>query len=211
MEFQRARTEEQIAGRQREIITVCDAIYREKGYEAVHFKAVSQMTTISRPSIYNYYKTKEEIFLDVLKRDYFKWEEELKFHYKKTPKMTKNEYCSFMTKSLKKHEKYLELITIYIHPIERNSRLEKLTSFKTEIHHFFQIILEGLTKYFPGATDEQKQRILFYLMIIVTGAYSHTHLTEKQIEAIKTADPEEKIPNFRTVCYDALLMLLRDV
>jgi len=211
MEFQRARTEEQIADRQEEVISACDALYLEKGYEAVHFKAISQTTSISRPSIYNYYKTKEEIFLDVLKRDYIRWEEELKSHYRKIPKMSKKEYCSFMARSLKKHEKYLELITIYIHPIERNSSLEKLTLFKAEIHNFFQIILEGLQKYFPGITAGQKQKVLFYLMVMVTGAYSYTHLTEKQIQAMKNADPEEQIPDFYQVCHDSLFMLLRDI
>ena len=76
-EFKRARTKEQIASRQEDIITACDAIYREKGYEAVYIKAVSKMTSVSRPSIYNYYNTKEEIFLDLLKRDFAKWTEEI--------------------------------------------------------------------------------------------------------------------------------------
>jgi len=210
MGFQRARTEEQIAGRQEEIISACDTLYLEKGYEAVHFKAISQITSISRPSIYNYYKTKEDIFLDVLKRDYIRWEKELKTHYAKINKMTKNEFCNFIIKSLIKHEKYLELITIYLHPIEINSSLEKLTSFKTQIYNFFGTIHYGLHKYFPRFTAQKRQKILFYFMAMVTGAYSHTHLTEKQIKAMKNADPDDVIPDFRQVCRDGLMMLLRD-
>ena len=211
MEYQRARTKEQIADRQAEIIAACDAIYREKGYEAVHFKAVSQMTSISRSSIYNYYKTKEEIFLDVLIQDYIRWKKELLSHYKRTPRMKKNQYCLFITKSLKKHEKYLELITVYLYQIEKNSSLEKLISFKAEIHQFLGSIQAGLSKYFPGITNRQKQKFVFYLMVIVTGAYAHTHMTEKQIQAAKYADPEGKTPDFHQVCYEGLLMLLSDV
>jgi len=211
MGFQRARTEKQVADRQDEIISACDEIYRKKGYEAVHIKAISGLTSISRPGIYNYYKTRDDILLDVLKRDYIKWEEELLAHYRKIKKMTREAYCSFMAHSLKKHEKYLELVTIYIHPIERNSSLEKLSSFKMEIHRFFQIILEGLAQYFPRTSKKQRRSILFYLMVIITGAYSHTHLTEKQIQAIKNADPDDTTPDFHRVCYDALMMLMRDI
>ena len=210
MEFQRARTEDQIAGRQKEIIAACDAIYREKGYAAAHFKAISGITSISRPSIYNYYKTKEEIFLDVLKLDYQKWEKELKAHYKKTQKMNKKGFCAFLSKLIARHEKYLELVTIYIHPIEVNSRLEKLTSFKTVMHGFFETLLEGVNKYFPRTANHKKQAFLFNLMVMVTGAYSYTHLSEKQIQASLNADPEYKTPVFRRIVYSLLMMLLRD-
>ena len=210
MEFQRARTEDQIAGRQREIIAACDAIYRENGYTSVNFKAISGITSISRPSIYNYYKTKEEIFLDVLKYDYQKWEKELKAHYKRKPKMTKKEYCIFLTGLIARHEKYMELVTIYIHPIEVNSRLEKLTSFKVVMHDFFETLLQGVRKYFPRTTEQQKQAFLFNLMVMVTGAYSYTHLSKKQIQASLNADPEYKTPSFRPIIYSLLMILLRD-
>ena len=210
MEFQRARTEDQIAGRQKEIIDACDAIYRKNGYAAVNIKAISGITSISRPSIYNYYKTREEIFLDVLKQDYLKWEKELKSHYKRKPRMNKKEFGAFLTKLITRHEKYLELVTVYIHPIEVNSRLEKLTSFKVVMHGFFETLLQGIHKYFPHTTEQQKQAFLFNLMVMVTGAYSYTHLSEKQVQASLNADPEYKTPPFRPVIYNLLMVLLKD-
>jgi len=211
MAFQRARTEEQIASRQEEIITACDTIYREKGYEAVHFKAVSKMTSISRPTIYNYYKTKEEIFLDILKRGFTNWTEELKAHFATTPKMTKEEFCAFLADSLLKHEKYFELLAVYIQPIEMNSSLEKLTAFKESMQSFPGIFLEGLDKYFPDAKDEDKRKFMRYFIISVHGIFPLTHLSKKQIQASKKVNSEYKVPNFRQICFDVLLLLMANL
>jgi AcrR family transcriptional regulator len=211
MEFQRARTEEQVASRQEEIIAVCDAIYCEKGYEAVHFKAVSKMTTISRPTIYNYYKTKEEIFLDIIKRDFVQWTGELKTHFEITPKMTKKEICFFLTDSLVKHQKYFELFAVYIQPIEMNSSLEKLTSFKKAMQPFSNVFLEGLDKYFPNSKAEEKRKFLFNFQAAVHGVFPLTHLSKKQIEAMKKINPEYKAPDFSQKCFDILSLLIANL
>jgi AcrR family transcriptional regulator len=211
MEFLRARTDEQVASRQEEIITVCDEIYREKGYEAVHFKAVSRKTSISRPSIYNYYKTKEEIFLDILQRDFTKWTEELKSHFDAVSKMTKEEFCAFLADTLVKHEKYFELLAVYMPSIEKNSSLEKLIAFKREIQPFSKVFIVGLDKFFPDAKDEQKRRFYFNFQAVVHGVYPLTHYSEKQIQASKKVISKFKLPDFRHMCLNALLILIADL
>ena len=54
---------ELIIQRKNEIIDACAALYQTKGFREVTIKDISQKTSISRPSIYNYFETKEEIFL----------------------------------------------------------------------------------------------------------------------------------------------------
>jgi AcrR family transcriptional regulator len=210
-EFQRARTKEQIASRQEEIITVCDSIYRDKGYEAVHFNAVSKMTSVSRPSIYNYYNTKEEIFLDLLKRDFSKWTEELKSHFDKTKKMTKNQFCGFLADSILEHEKYFELLAVFMPSIEKNSSLEKLTAYKQDVWAFRNAFLIGLGKFFPDASDEGKEMFYIQFKAVVYGVYPLTHLTEKQIQAMKNVNPHYKVPDFRQLCFNALMMFMAEL
>ena len=208
MEFQRARTKKQIANRQEEIIAACAEIYQKKGYEAVNFKAISKKTSISRPGIYNYYETKEEIFLDILRLDINKWENDFKFHFESINQMTKEEFCTFLADSVVAHEKYLELLAVYMRPIEKNSRLEKLAEFKKATYLFFLIFRKGLDKYFPDIPKEKKSIFIFYSMTIVYGAYPLTHLSEKQVKAMKKAEPEYETPDFREVCYYAFLKIL---
>ena len=208
MEFQRARTKKQIANRQEEIIAACTEIYQKKGYEAVNFKVISKKTSISRPGIYNYYETKEEIFLDILRLDINKWENEFQLHFEAVNQMTMEEFCTFLADSVVSHEKNLELLAVYMHPIEKNSRLEKLIEFKKATYLFFQIFRKGLDKYFPYIPNEKKAFFIFYSMTIVYGAYPLTHLSEKQLKAMKKADSEYETPDFRMVCYYAFLRFI---
>ena len=209
--FERARTKEQITSRQEEIITVCDSIYREKGYEAVHFKAVSEMTSVSRPTIYNYYNTKEEIFLDVLKRDFAKWTEELMSHFGKTKKMTKDQFCGFLADSILNHEIYFELLFVFMPSIEKNSSLQKLTAFKQSVWSFRVAFFEGLAKFFPNANDEKKERFYIYFKAVVYGVYPLTHLSANQIKAMKKANAKYKVPDYRKICFSALMLLMADM
>ena len=75
--FQRARTAEQIDERQQEIVNACRDLFDEGGYDAVTFGTIGQKTSFSRPSIYNYYGTKEEVFLDLIRQEYEGWTESI--------------------------------------------------------------------------------------------------------------------------------------
>ena len=68
MEFLRARSKEEMDSRQEEIVNACDILYERLGYDGVNFKAIAELTSISRPAIYNYFRTKDEILLALLKR-----------------------------------------------------------------------------------------------------------------------------------------------
>ena len=60
-----------------EIIEACSRIYQVKGFNEVTIKAIAELTSFSRPSIYNYFETKEEIFLDLLTRECERWADKL--------------------------------------------------------------------------------------------------------------------------------------
>ena len=62
MDFKRARNDEQVANRQEEIINACYSLYLEGNYDDITFGKISEMTSISRPSIYNYYITRKKFY-----------------------------------------------------------------------------------------------------------------------------------------------------
>ena len=52
--------------RPEEIMAACKKLYRKKKLREISIKDISSETSLSRPAIYNYFDTKEEIFLDTL-------------------------------------------------------------------------------------------------------------------------------------------------
>ncbi len=59
---------ERTAARKEEIINACEKLYQAMSFKDITLKEIGNATSFSRPTIYNYYQTKEEIFLALFER-----------------------------------------------------------------------------------------------------------------------------------------------
>lgn len=206
MEFQRARTAEQTANRQNEIITAAKELYSEKGFEGVHFKAISEKTSFSRPTIYNYYKTKEEVLLDVLKNEYLKWGEVLKA---KTETISPDELCAFLPYSLKNRDIFLKLLSVDYTSVETGCTEEKLTEYKTAIQPVFSAFRTLTDKCFPNSKEKDKDLFNLLFFSLLGGLYSQLNLSEKQLNALRKANPNAIPPDYYETFYRALVTITK--
>jgi AcrR family transcriptional regulator len=211
MDFVRARTQEQITGRQEEIINACDQLFSQNGYDGVNFKAISELTSITRPTIYNYYKTKDEVLLDLLKREMLNWQACLVEVMDTAAKMTKEQYSTCLTETLLSHDKMLKLSSILFTFLENNSGIEKLADFKKEVMKVLGTIAVSVDKYFPMATAENKAVFVSAFYAYILGLYPMSHPSQKQLEAIQRAGVDYVALDFQNMCYYGILLLLSDL
>ena len=61
------------AARKEEIIEACARLYETMSFKEITIKEIGAATSFTRTSIYNYFETKEEIFLALLQREYELW------------------------------------------------------------------------------------------------------------------------------------------
>lgn len=213
MDFQRARNNEQIENRQRDIIDACDKIYSSNNYsiDSITIQAISKMTTIARSSIYTYYNTKEEILLDLLKQEYLTLIQELnkKFNAKET--LRKEEFAKILAKSFEGKDKFLRLSSIQFTSIEQNCSIEKLTEFSTEIQPFFNLLNSSLAKFFPNANKDEIGIFVFNFHCYLNGIFPYLNPTFKQLEALKVSSPNYKVPDFYNTIYNGTLLLLGNI
>lgn len=207
--FERARSEQQIQERKNEIISACEKLYFESGYEDVHFKAISAMTSFTRSSIYNYYRTKDEILLDVLSENIKDLQKEI--IRKIDREMDKTTLAGKMTGMLSGKVKMLNLFSIVFTMLENNSRLEKTVEFKKVIIGLFKTVVESIGNALPKATEEQVRVFATAFFSYVMGLYALSHHSEKQLQALKMADMDYEPPNFETMCYQGTLLLMSDL
>lgn len=52
-------TPEQIAQKREEIINACEKLYQTMSFREITLKEIGSITSFSRPTIYNYFETKE--------------------------------------------------------------------------------------------------------------------------------------------------------
>ena len=65
-------SEELTNARKDEIINACAALYETMSFREITLKEIGRQTSFTRTSIYNYFQTKEEIFLALMQREYEK-------------------------------------------------------------------------------------------------------------------------------------------
>lgn len=208
MEFLRATNPKQIEMRQEEIINACDNLFTTGDYDSVTIRDIASMTSISRPSIYTYYKTKEEILLDVLKREYFSLTDDLTKEFDKYKELKKEEYCKILTTIFFKHNKFLRLSSIHFTNIEKNCSLEKLTEFSTDVQIYFETLFNSFDKFFPNTDEQIKNEFSFCLQSFINGIYPLLHLTYNQIQSLKVANPSYKVPDEYKTVYNGILLLM---
>ena len=197
MDFKRARSDEQIANRQEEIINACYSLYSNGKYDDITFGKISEMTSISRPSIYNYYIAREEILLDVLEKEYFKWYENLKNSIDENTRLSKKDLCDLLTNSFNGFDIFLRLLSIQYSIIEKNCSFEKLTQFKMNTLSILKSLETIVGKTFPRSNTQDRSTFVLTVFSAVGSFYEMCNPNETQLKSMKVANREYKLPNFK--------------
>ena len=90
-------TPEQIAQKREEIINACEQLYQTMSFREITLKEIGNITSFSRPTIYNYFETKEEIFPGLFQREYDRWNENLTAILNRNDQLTKKELADVYT------------------------------------------------------------------------------------------------------------------
>ena len=140
---------ERTAARQEEIISACEKLYQTMSFKDITLKEIGNETSFSRPTIYNYYQTKEEIFLALFEREYIRWNEELQSILLDNEKLSKEQIAEKLATSIANREQLLKLLAMNNYDMEANSRPELLKSFKVAYGESMKNICRILTKFCP--------------------------------------------------------------
>lgn len=180
-------TPELIERRREEIVDACEKLYQTKSFWDITLKDISTVTSFSRPTIYNYFQTKEEIFLALFKREYLRWNKDLSEILTIHSSLTKKALADQIAKSLAKREQLLKLLSMNIYDMETNSRVEQLACFKKAYGQALTLMSELLEKFCPDLSAPDRQQVLYIFFPFLSGVYPYTEVTDKQAEAMKAA------------------------
>ena len=181
-------SEELTNARKAEIINACAKLYDTKNFKEITLKEIGEKTSFTRTSIYNYFQTKEEIFLALLQQEYEKWIDDLNemLHNNKT--MSAEQFADSLARSLEKRERLLKLMSMNHYDMEANSRMENLVAFKTVYGNSMRTVTNCLQKFFPRMTAGDIQEFIYAFFPFLFGVYPYTVVTDKQKEAMEKAN-----------------------
>ena len=194
--------------RREEIINACEKLYQTMSFKEITIKEIGNATSFTRTSIYNYFRTKEEIFLALLKREYELWSASLKRTMERVDIMTKDEFASMLAHSLEERAQLLKIMSMNHYDMETGSRPEHLKDFKAAYGSSIRTVTAGLNKYFPNMTVPEKQNFIYTFFPFMFGIYPYTFVTEKRRTAMEEAGVNYVFMSIYEITYNCARMLL---
>jgi AcrR family transcriptional regulator len=204
----RKATPEQVAQKREEIINACEQLYQTMSFREITLKEIGNITSFSRPTIYNYFETKEEIFLGLFQREYDRWNEDLTAILNGNDRLTKKELSDHIANSLAGREQLLKLLSMNNYDMEANSRQELLNTFKQSYGCSMHLVCMLLTKFCPDMSVSEIQNFIYTFFPFMFGIYPYTAVTEKQKTAMKEAGINYVYQTVYELTYSCLIRLL---
>ncbi len=201
-------SQEQTNARREEIINACAKLYETTSFKDLTLKDIGKATSFTRTSIYNYFQTKEEIFLALLEREYDLWNADLAAIIEENESLTADGFADKLARSLEKRERLLKLMSMNHYDMEGSSRIENLTEFKCSYGTSLQLVARCMEKFFPSKSVNEVQNFIYIFFPFMFGIYPYTYVTEKQREAMKNAKADYVFMSVYELVYSCIKNIL---
>lgn len=196
------------SARRNEIITACRKLYESMSFKEITIKQIGCATTFTRTSIYNYFQTKEEIFLALLQQEYEQWNEDLSQALSEHESMSRTEFAELLADTLSRRELMLKILSMNMFDIEENSSEDKLAEFKRVFGKSLELTGKCVSRCVPEITEEESVGFLYAFFPFVYGIYPYTAVTEKQQAAMAAAGIEYHFFTVHDITLNAAKKLL---
>lgn len=196
------------AVRKDEIMNACEKLYQKKNFKEITLQDISRETSFTRTSIYNYFETKEEIFLELFEREYNMWTWDIEKLTEKTGEISREELAQEIAVSLQKRKLLLKLLSVNLYDLEGNSRMERLVKFKTAYGRSREVLWNLIRKCYPEIKEYEIKDFMKVFLPYLHGIYPYAYATNKQIEAMDRVGIEHEKTTIKDLVYLGLMKML---
>jgi len=204
----RARSDEQIEQRTKEIVDATARLYEEHRFEDITFAMIAKEAEFTRSNLYRYFETKEDIFLELIKHDIEAWREDVLEKFTAENKSSR-ELAEVWVDLILKNRRMIKLFTILFTLLERNASLKALTAFKQKINEEIGIVAQFLNTALPFPSVEAAAEFISAQSSLAIGSYPMMDLTPKQIEAMGAIEMDTNPGFYKERLVRATELLLR--
>lgn len=178
-EFTRARHDE--------IVNACAKLYETMSFKEITIKEIANFTSFTRPSIYNYFQTKEEIFLALFKQEYEMWTKDVDGLKPSGQGDARLEFSDQIAHTLERREQLLKLLSANLNEMELNSRPENLVAFKIAYGASVDAVRNCLKRFCPDMSEQGREEFIFSFFPLIYGIYPYAVVSDEQKEAMEKA------------------------
>ena len=174
-----ASNSKQIIDRKKEIIDAVNIMFDEMDYQDISMKTISEHISIARSSLYCYYKSKEEIMLDILKDNYIKFLNEIINAVK-----NEKDLANKITDIFLNNTRLLKIISVHLTDIETHVSNQSLVQFKQPFVKIFADLKNTFISSYKNTSISDIETIINSLLMLTHSLYPMIHPTDNQIKAM---------------------------
>lgn len=115
----------------------------------IHVKTISEETSFTRATIYNYFKNMDEIFLSAYQQEYVLWAKDLRAIGQRSTPMSHAQLADAIAHSLETHERMLRLSTADFHERETHCRRELVFEHKAAFSEVIAAFHDCIARFCP--------------------------------------------------------------
>lgn len=209
IEFVRARQSNQIEIRRQEIIKATSMLYLNHSIDDINIKLIAQKSGFTRSNIYRYFKTKEEIFLNILADDHQNWVTLVRNEFNK--ELSVEKFARNWTELLLKQDRLLGLFSILSTKLEPSSSLENLIDFKSSLAMYSQSLVHSIRLSLPKLSEDDANLFLMFAANLFIGTYPNMNLSKKQQTAMKKSQMPYQPEPYREMVRRAVEVFVKDL
>ena len=209
--WQRARKPEQKLFRREEILAAAETLFQTNEYENISLNAIAREAGISKPNIYRYFATREDIFLHLVLRSF---ENMLNYQEEHTADIAEDDVETFAARWIENSCKctdFLSLAARIAPSMERYSSKKGLYDYKHELFPLMQKGMNVVVKRCPSVTERQAHTFILYSYALLAGLLSFISPSETLKEVMSMPEFDRYRINGMDIAVKALKALLRDM
>lgn len=202
-------TPEIIEERREEIVDACENLYKRMNFKDLTMKEIGNEISFSRPTIYNYFRTKEEIYLAMVEREMERWKADLESILNSDKTYSREQLADVIAGSLVEREQMLKLFCTNNHEIEANSNEALMASYRKVCGKTVKLFEAIIKKSYPDMSHEEIMGIVYVFFPFMVGIYPYIMITDKQRKAFEEAEVDICKHTIHEITYNCLIRLLK--
>ncbi len=181
------RKEKRIQERKKEILQVAMTLYTNKKASDITIQDIGKGVSFSRASIYNYFATKESIFLAFLTQEVIAWDKELRHVEESTAILSRKDFCQALAASLQHRIAMLRLLSSDWLGLRTGSTESELLLFYHHWNMAWDSLRQCMNRFMPSMSKKKQDECMTCLTAYIHGLYPIYLISGTEHNAMKTA------------------------
>lgn len=175
----RARSQVEREQRYQTIISTTKKLFLTQKYDDLTLGKIAKEMNLTRPAIYSYFKSKEELFLEISKLEYVAMGKKLEQTFS-NHKFTNRDFCIELVKAFTANQLFLKLLSLHQQAMEEKVDYSIMKNFKEGTLSFFEVLHTMVEKQFPNSSQISREFFIQQINLLLPTMYNYDHIPANQ-------------------------------